>query len=89
VSADVEEQLYVKMHEAGITCITISKRLALADFHDKVPLNNSVLSSLIFSVFADLLSPPITIFSLFFFHSLLLSCLFCLLSSILFCLLYG
>jgi ABC-type uncharacterized transport system fused permease/ATPase subunit len=38
VSADVEEQLYVKMHEAGITCITISKRLALADFHDKVPL---------------------------------------------------
>jgi len=34
VSADVEEQLYTALHKEGVTCITISKRLALTDFHE-------------------------------------------------------
>lgn len=34
VSADVEVQLYTALHEIGITCVTISKRLALEEFHN-------------------------------------------------------
>ena len=29
----MEKGLYRSLHEAGITCITISKRLALEEFH--------------------------------------------------------
>lgn len=35
VSADGEVQLYKALHELGITCITISKRLALTEFHQQ------------------------------------------------------
>eukprot|EP00475_Leptophrys_vorax_P007198 TRINITY_DN14561_c0_g1_i1.p1 TRINITY_DN14561_c0_g1~~TRINITY_DN14561_c0_g1_i1.p1 ORF type:complete len:1009 (-),score=245.67 TRINITY_DN14561_c0_g1_i1:54-2798(-) len=35
VSAEVERKLYSLLAETGITCITISKRLALSDFHKK------------------------------------------------------
>jgi ABC-type uncharacterized transport system fused permease/ATPase subunit len=35
VSADVETQLYEALHGAGISCITISKRLALTEFHSE------------------------------------------------------
>jgi hypothetical protein len=34
VSVDVEEGLYMSLRDAGVTTITISKRLALTDFHD-------------------------------------------------------
>lgn len=33
VSVDVEQQLYRAAAEQGITCVTISQRLALAQFH--------------------------------------------------------
>lgn len=33
VSVDVERALYTALFEAGVTCITISKRLALEEFH--------------------------------------------------------
>ena len=35
VSVDVEERLYTTAMDMGITCITISKRLALVDFHEQ------------------------------------------------------
>ncbi len=35
VSADAETDLYKAMFDKNITCITISKRLALTDFHEK------------------------------------------------------
>lgn len=35
VSVDVEKTLYQALFDASVTCITISKRLALEDFHDK------------------------------------------------------
>lgn len=35
VSVDVEELLYETAREMGITCITISKRLALVDYHEQ------------------------------------------------------
>jgi ABC-type uncharacterized transport system fused permease/ATPase subunit len=35
VSAEVERKLYASLAESGITCITISKRLALSDFHKR------------------------------------------------------
>ena len=35
VSANDEVKLYEAMHKVGVTCITISKRLALEDFHDQ------------------------------------------------------
>ena len=33
VSVDVEKQLYKAIHGLGMTCITISKRIALEEFH--------------------------------------------------------
>lgn len=33
VSMDVEAKLYESLHRLGITCVTISKRLALTEFH--------------------------------------------------------
>eukprot|EP01063_Lacrimia_lanifica_P036441 TRINITY_DN7231_c0_g3_i1.p1 TRINITY_DN7231_c0_g3~~TRINITY_DN7231_c0_g3_i1.p1 ORF type:complete len:1372 (+),score=583.24 TRINITY_DN7231_c0_g3_i1:70-4116(+) len=35
VSADIEKTLYTSIQEAGTTCITISKRLALPEFHSQ------------------------------------------------------
>merc|ERR1711916_15581 len=35
VSVDQEEKLYKGLEELGITCITISKRLVLPNFHQK------------------------------------------------------
>jgi ABC-type uncharacterized transport system fused permease/ATPase subunit len=35
VSVDVEKSLYTRLLEKGVTCITISKRLALQEFHDR------------------------------------------------------
>ena len=38
VSVDVEERLYKGAAEKGITCITISQRLALEEFHTQVAI---------------------------------------------------
>ena len=35
VSVEVEEKVYTAARELGITCITISQRLALTDFHSQ------------------------------------------------------
>ena len=35
VSVEVEEKMYTAARELGITCITISQRLALTDFHSQ------------------------------------------------------
>lgn len=34
VSADIEQRLYAAAHEKNITCVTISQRIALEEFHD-------------------------------------------------------
>jgi ABC-type uncharacterized transport system fused permease/ATPase subunit len=44
VSVDVEERLYKAAHEAGTSCLTLSQRLSLPDFHKrelKVGENNA------------------------------------------------
>ena len=35
VSVDVEKSLYERLHAENVTCITISKRIALEEFHTK------------------------------------------------------
>ena len=35
VSVDAEEQLYQSAHDSGITCITVSQRLGLEQFHSQ------------------------------------------------------
>ena len=45
VSVDVEERLYKAATEMGINCITISKRLALTEFHeDELRLGGELMS---------------------------------------------
>jgi ABC-type uncharacterized transport system fused permease/ATPase subunit len=35
VSIEVEEQLYKAAHQAGTSCLTLSQRLCLPEFHDR------------------------------------------------------